>query len=69
MEYAFYKCVASRSLEGGIYKKGPFRRFGRDPPTCSTTQWERIERDEFKRLATEWHGKQWEAEILFWSEP
>lgn len=63
---AYFKCESSRSLEGGIYGKGPLLRFGPQPSSCSSAQWVRITRGEFKVLATQWYGKDWSQEIPFW---
>lgn len=67
IELAYFKCEASRNLEGGIYGKGPFKRFGPERSSCSSSEWKRISRAEFKQLATEWHGQRWHNEIPFWS--
>jgi hypothetical protein len=42
-----------KSLEGGIYGKGPFKMFGKGKAECSSAEWSHIYRLEFKRLATE----------------
>jgi hypothetical protein len=67
IDHAYFKCEASRNLEGGIYGKGPFKRFGPEHSACSALEWTRISRPEFKQLATEWYGQRWENEIPFWS--
>lgn len=67
IDHAYFKCQASRNLEGGVYGKGPFRRFGPMDSACSSSEWEAITHDEFKRLATEWYGQEWSHEIPFWS--
>ena len=48
----YFKCEANRRLEGGIYGKGPMKRFG--PYYCRG--WVEIEEAEFKLLAMQWHG-------------
>ena len=68
IERAYFKCDASRSLEGGIYGKGPFKRFGPKESACSSKEWVPIAHTEFKRLATEWYGHNWSNEIPFWVE-
>lgn len=69
IEQAFSKCEASRSLEGGIYGKGPFKRFGPKESLCSENEWIRITQKEFKRLAIQWHGYDWsnDKNMPFWS--
>jgi hypothetical protein len=64
-EEAYFECPASRSLQGGVFGKGPVRRFGPSPATCSGNGWQRITREDFKAKATRWYGKDWEAEIPF----
>src|SRR5215468_10239197 len=59
IENTYFKCTESKSLEGGIYGKGPFLRLGPHPAACSSSKWERVSRKEFKALATEWYGKDW----------
>jgi hypothetical protein len=66
IEQAYFKCDASKSLEGGIYNKGPFMRFGPHPASCSSPEWTRVTQPEFKALATQWYGKDWSQEIPFW---
>ena len=66
IEQAYFKCDSSRSLEGGIYGKGPFLRFGPDPSACSSAQWVRITRGQFKNLASGWYGKDWSQENWWW---
>jgi hypothetical protein len=66
IEQAYFKCTASRSLEGGIYGKGPFMRFGPRPASCTSSAWVRISHSEFKTLATQWYGRDWSQETSFW---
>jgi hypothetical protein len=68
IELAYFKCDASRNLEGGIYGKGPFKRFGPEQSACSSSEWASIKREEFKRLAAEWYGYDWNKEIPFWNQ-
>jgi len=69
IEGAFFKCDESRNLEGGIYGKGPFKRFGPKKSKCSKTEWVKITRDEFKQLAAAWYLYDWkkEKDMPFWS--
>ena len=67
VERAYFECVESHSLQGGIFGKGPLRRFGPVPGDCSEAQWKRISREEFKSLATAWYGIDWTSEIPFFS--
>jgi hypothetical protein len=68
IEEAYFVCEPSRSLQGGIFGKGPLRAFGPLPGGCSATEWRRLTRDEFKSRATEWYAKDWGTEIPFFSE-
>ena len=64
-EEAYFECPTSRSLQGGIFGKGPVRTFGPSPAGCSENEWQRISREDFKARATQLYGKNWEAEIPF----
>ncbi len=66
IDYKFFKCEKSRDLRGGIYGKGPFKRFGPDKSKCKKTEWLEINREEFKSLATKWYNYDWSQEIPFW---
>jgi hypothetical protein len=68
IEEAYFSCSASRSLQGGIFGKGPLRKFGPQPGQCSANQWRRIKRSEFKALASKWHGVDWSKDIPFFRE-
>jgi len=65
IEEAYFECTASQSLQGGIFGKGPLRKFGPQPGACSAKQWQRVSREQFKERATQWYGANWEAEIPF----
>jgi hypothetical protein len=67
IERAYFKCEASKNLEGGIYGKGPFKRFGPEASACSNQDWVRISHEEFKALATQWYGVNWDNEIPWWN--
>jgi hypothetical protein len=62
---AYYKCESRKGLEGGIYGKGPMKRFG--PRYCN--DWSMIDKKEFMQLASEWYGVRWENEIEWWRRP
>ena len=67
IEMAFFKCEKCRSIEGGIYGKGPFKSFhSEDAKTC-VHNWQKVSRKEFKNLGTTWAGIDWTKEIPFWS--
>ena len=66
VEQSYFKCEASRSLVGGIWGKGPFKRMGPES-ACRKSDWVKIEKKAFRELATEWHGVDWSKEIPFWS--
>jgi hypothetical protein len=68
IEEAYFECAASRSLQGGIFGKGPLRKFGPQPGDCSSSQWKRISRAEFKVRASQWHGADWNADIPFFKD-
>lgn len=68
MDHRYWACEQSKSLEGGIYGKGPFKKFG---PTgvCSQEEWRAVSQEEFRRLASEWYRFDWSEEIPFWQPP
>lgn len=67
IEMAFFQCEKCRSLEGGIYGKGPFKSLrSPDAKTC-VHDWQAIDKAEFKKLGTEWKGVDWSKEIPFWN--
>lgn len=68
IDVGYFKCEPSRSLEGGIYGKGPFKRFGPEKSSCSASEWIPVTQEEFKRVATEWYGYDWSKEIPFWNQ-
>lgn len=67
IELAFFKCEKCKSLEGGIYGKGPFKSFHATQAQNCVHDWQRIDMKQFKTLATEWQGIDWSSEIPFWS--
>lgn len=67
IEMAFFKCEKCRSLEGGIYGKGPFKSLHADQAKACVHNWQSIDMKEFKALGTEWKGIDWTKEIPFWN--
>jgi hypothetical protein len=68
IEEAYFECAASRSLQGGIFGKGPLRKFGPQPGECLSSQWKRISRTEFKARASQWHSVDWNTDIPFFKD-
>ena len=66
IEQAYFKCISSKNLEGGIYGKGPFKKFGPEDPLCSTSQWIKINKTEFKVLAEQWYSYDWKNSLVWW---
>ena len=66
IEMAFFTCEKCRSLEGGIYGKGPFKSYHTTEARTCIHQWQVITMDEFKALATERAAIDWSREIPFW---
>ena len=66
IEQAYFKCGKCKSVEGGIYGKGPFMKLhAEEAPKC-VHRWQRISRDEFKELAEQWHDVDWSTAIPYW---
>ncbi len=63
IDMSFFKCEASKSLKGGIWGKGPFKEFGPEESLCSENEWIKIDKKEFKKLATVWYTFDWSKEI------
>lgn len=68
IEQAYFKCAASKNIEGGNYGKGPFKRFGPKLSLCSKEEWVKISKEEFKTLAEKWYGFDWSKEIPYWAQ-
>ena len=66
---AYYKCDRPRLLEGGIYGKGPFHRFGANDVKGDCPRWVRISKEDFKSLAAQWFSHEWKSDLPFWGEP
>jgi hypothetical protein len=66
IEMAFFTCEKCRSLEGGIYGKGPFKSYHTTEAGKCIHQWQEITMDEFKALATQRVAIDWSREIPFW---
>lgn len=67
VEMAFFKCEKCKSLEGGIYGKGPFRSLHTPEAQKCVHDWQRTSKEEYKALATQWQGVDWSSAIQFWS--
>lgn len=65
----YYACPHRRALHGGIFGKGPSKvLFPPDAPQwCWRDDWQEVSREEFKRLATQWHGVDWSSEGEWWA--
>ena len=68
IEMAFFKCDKCRSLEGGIYGKGPFKSLHTAKAATCIHSWQKVSRNEFMDLATQWQGVDWSNEIPFWTK-
>ncbi len=68
VEQAYFLCYKCGNAEGGIYGKGPFRKFGGSKPWKCLHKWKRVNREEFKAFVTAHFGIDWAKEIPFWSQ-
>ena len=66
----YYVCRRHRILEGGIFGKGPTEKFfDKDGKSwCWRNEWQEIDRDTFKKLATDWYGVDWSKKIPYWHD-
>lgn len=64
----YYVCQTHQALHGGIFGKGPTKRFF--PPDgrqwCWRWEWKEIGKEEFKLLASKWYGADWNKEGDWW---
>lgn len=65
----YYACPERKALHGGIFGKGPTRILFPEGERqwCWRSEWQEIDRAEFKRLATLWHGVDWSRECEWWN--
>lgn len=68
VELNYHYCPLDNALRGGIWNKGPFKKFGPNPSLCEKEEWELVSRLRFKELATKYYEVDWTKEINFWSE-
>ena len=65
--HAYHYCEKCRSLQGGVYEKGPFKAFpGENKKNC-IHEWQEISRERFFQRATERYDVDWSKEpALAW---
>ncbi len=65
----YYACPERKALHGGIFGKGPTRILFPEGERqwCWRGEWKEIDRAEFRRLATQWHGVDWSREGEWWN--
>jgi hypothetical protein len=70
IDQKYYVCRKYQILEGGIYGKALLLKFPENNSElwCWRHEWEEIDRETFKKLATEWYEKDWSKENGFWSD-
>lgn len=57
IERAYFKCEKCKSLEGGIYGKGPLKYMHSPKSMECVHDWQRIEKDKFEKLSVEWYDR------------
>lgn|SRR5690554_6845927 len=64
----YYVCPNHKALYGGIFGKGPTKRFFPDKSRqwCWRWEWNEVSAAEFKSLATQWYGVDWSSEADWW---
>ncbi|MCX6928758.1 MAG: hypothetical protein NT154_36930 [Verrucomicrobia bacterium] len=67
IEQAFFSCSKCGSLRGGVFGKGPTKRFQAATASHCVHDWQPVSYDEFKALATQRFGVDWSKEIPYWS--
>lgn len=68
IEQAYFKCEKCRSIEGGIYGKGPLIELHSDDARSCVHGWRRIPKSEFRQPGEQWHQADWSDAIDFWRE-
>lgn len=65
----YYACPQRKALHGGIFGKGPTKILFPEGERqwCWRGEWKEIDRAEFRRLATQWHGVDWSREGEWWN--
>ncbi len=68
IEEKYYVCRQQKLLEGGVFGKGPMRKFPEDNSEfwCYRDDWEEIDKNTFKGLATDWYAVNWASDTPFW---
>lgn len=67
IEQAYFKCERCKSIEGGIYGKGPFKKLHSKEAERCIHDWVRIDKEEFRKLGAQWYRVKWEDEIPWWT--
>lgn len=64
----YYVCQTHKGLHGGIFGKGPTKKFFPSSARewCWRWEWEEVTAEEFKKLASEWYGVNWSEESDWW---
>jgi len=70
IEHKYYVCRQHKILHGGIFGKGPIKKYyvNEEKSWCWRDEWEEIDRKTFKELATDWYGVNWSEEALWWQD-
>lgn len=68
IEQAFFSCSKCGSLRGGVFGKGPTKRFQAATASHCVHDWQQVSYEEFKTLATQRFGVDWLKEIPYWSQ-
>ena len=64
----YFSCEKCKSLDGGIYGKGPRESFRSSSAKWCVHDWRRIDRTEFKQAGAERFGIDWSKEGDFWAK-
>jgi len=67
IEQAFFTCSKCGSLRGGVFGKGPTKRFQAATASRCVHDWQQVSKGEFQALASERFGVDWSKEIPYWS--
>lgn len=65
---AYFKCEKCKSLDGGLYGKGPTRQFRTTDGKKCEHVWSKTTRADFRALAALRFNVDWSRDTPFWSE-
>lgn len=66
IDQTYFTCGKCHALEGGIYGKGPTKRYRTAKSRWCVHKWRRISKAEFRELAAKYYGEDWSKHDGYW---